>query len=231
MVQFRLSASCTVASTQPSVAIPVTMSVRTPRECKAGTCLTESDDNTFLHNNYINNTRNVIVDRSFGGSSSDNWDRSYPLGGNYWSNHNGTDFFCGPYQDEEGSDGIADTFYMIDEENRDDYPLMDPFVPQDTAGGLCDRDFQLRTDYTDLRHAYDVLLWNFTQLHGDYEDLQDATGNLDAAHAATAGELDRLRNLAYGLIVMTVILSGAATVLATTAYRRRHTANGTDQGE
>lgn len=195
---------------------------------EAGTYLTGSNDNTFFHNNYINNTENVIVDKSFGGPSSDNWDNSYPLGGNYWSNHNGTDFFSGPYQNEEGSDGIADTSYVINEENKDDYPLMTSFVPQGMSAGLFERDFQLQTDHADLSHAYDRLLWNFTQLHVKYKDLQEASENLIATYKATLNELDRLRNLTYALTVMTTILSGTTAVLAIVAYRRRHTANRTD---
>jgi len=35
--------------------------------------------------------------------------------------------YSGPYQNETGSDGIGDTPYVIDENNRDRYPLMAPF--------------------------------------------------------------------------------------------------------
>jgi parallel beta-helix repeat protein len=194
----------------------------------AGTFLTSSNDNTLFHNNYVNNTQNVVVDESFGGSSSDNWDAGYPAGGNYWSNLNGTDFFGGPYQDEEGSDGIADTSYVIDEENKDAYPLMIPFIPQIMSGDLFERDFQLQTDYADLSHVYDRLLSNFTKLQANYKDLQAASNYLNATHKATIGELDRLRDLTHVLTVMTPILSGTTAVLTIVAYRRRHTVGRTD---
>jgi parallel beta-helix repeat protein len=195
---------------------------------KAGTYLTESNDNTFFHNNYINNTENVVVNQSFWDLSSNNWDNNYPLGGNYWSNHNRTDFFSGPYQNEMGSDGIADISYMIDEENKDDYPLTTPFVSQGMSVWLFERDLQLQTDYADLSHAYDWLLWNLTQLHVNYRDLQEASDSLRATHNATINELDRLRNLSYTLTVMTTILAGATIMLAIVAYRRRHTINRVD---
>jgi len=35
----------------------------------------------------------------------------------------------GPYQNETGNDGIGDTPYVIDENNRDHYPLMNPWTP------------------------------------------------------------------------------------------------------
>jgi outer membrane protein assembly factor BamB len=55
------------------------------------------------------------------------WDDSYPSGGNYWSNYAGTDLYSGPYQNITGSDGIGDTPYIIDANNRDNYPLMQPY--------------------------------------------------------------------------------------------------------
>jgi hypothetical protein len=60
-------------------------------------------------------------------SYDNSWDDGYPSGGNYWSDHNGTDSFCGPYQNETGGDGIGDTPYVINDNNVDHYPLMQPF--------------------------------------------------------------------------------------------------------
>jgi len=57
------------------------------------------------------------------------WDDGYPSGGNYWSNYAGVDFYSGPYQNETGSDGIGDTRHVIDENNWDNYPLMEPWTP------------------------------------------------------------------------------------------------------
>ena len=53
-----------------------------------------------------------------------NWD--YSEQGNYWSNYNGTD---------ADDDGIGDTPYIIDVQNRDRYPLMESaaFPPVSTA--------------------------------------------------------------------------------------------------
>lgn len=54
------------------------------------------------------------------------WDNGYPSGGNYWSVYSGTDLYSGPYQNLTGSDGIADAPYIIDANNMDNYPLMNP---------------------------------------------------------------------------------------------------------
>ena len=59
-----------------------------------------------------------------GGSATEVWDNSYPDGGNFWSDYNGTDVYKGPYQNETGSDGIGDTPYVIDANNTDRYPRL-----------------------------------------------------------------------------------------------------------
>jgi parallel beta-helix repeat protein len=81
-----------------------------------------ASDNTVYHNNFINNTLQVYTY-----SSTNVWDDGYPSGGNYWSNYTGADHFQGANQDILGSDGIGDTRQIIDESNRDNYPLMGQF--------------------------------------------------------------------------------------------------------
>jgi len=90
-------------------------------------------NNHIYHNNFISNTKQVGY-RSFAVRdgkpvyAEDVWDNGYPSGGNYWSDYNGTDLYSGPYQNETGSDGIGDTPYVIDENNVDRYPLMEPWT-------------------------------------------------------------------------------------------------------
>ena len=86
--------------------------------------LDESSGNKIFHNNFVDNVMQVGPD-----SSGNTWDDGYPSGGNYWSDYNGTDVSSGPYQNLTGSDGIGDTPYVIDARNRDNYPLMKPYVP------------------------------------------------------------------------------------------------------
>jgi parallel beta-helix repeat protein len=83
-----------------------------------------SANNTIYHNNFIDNTPQVFFYES---GYSNVWDMGYPEGGNYWSDQNSTDFHSGPYQNETGSDGIADAPYSIDSYNEDHYPLMGMF--------------------------------------------------------------------------------------------------------
>jgi parallel beta-helix repeat protein len=78
----------------------------------------------IVHNNLIGNTISAQL-MADGGTTS--WNDSYPSGGNYWSDYTGTDLKSGPKQDEPGSDGIGDTSYFIDSNNKDNYPLMAPF--------------------------------------------------------------------------------------------------------
>jgi hypothetical protein len=82
-----------------------------------------SSNNKVYHNNFIDNKQQVFVSSD----SLDNvWDDGYPSGGNYWSDYTGADVMHGPNQDQHGSDGIGDTPYVIDANNQDNYPWMNP---------------------------------------------------------------------------------------------------------
>jgi parallel beta-helix repeat protein len=92
-----------------------------------GIGLTLSSNNTIYHNNFVNNSRQVVIYDE----SMNVWDDGYPSGGNYWSNYAGVDMNSGPNQDQPGRDGLGDTPYSIDSNNRDRYPLMTPWKAGD----------------------------------------------------------------------------------------------------
>jgi len=73
----------------------------------------ESSDNSFYHNNFLDNTNQVT---SFNSIST--WDDGYPSGGNYWSDYTGVD---------ADGDGIGDTPYIVDGDSQDNYPLKGMF--------------------------------------------------------------------------------------------------------
>ena len=87
-----------------------------------GIYLDQSSDNRFYHNTF-----NAAQVDSYGLANV--WDDGYPSGGNYWSDYVGIDVKSGSSQDLPGSDGIGDTPYIIDANNRDRYPLMNPWTP------------------------------------------------------------------------------------------------------
>gem|GEM_PF-3729996 len=72
---------------------------------------------TIYYNNFINNTIQASDNRD------NSWNNSYPYGGNYWSDYNGTDIYSGSNQDDPGADCIGDVPYNITG-NKDNYPLM-----------------------------------------------------------------------------------------------------------
>jgi parallel beta-helix repeat protein len=81
-------------------------------------------DNKIYHNNFMDDNPQVYLGAS---AYANVWDDGCPSGGNYWRYYKGVDFRSGPYQNETGSDGIADASYTIDVNNTDRYPLMAPF--------------------------------------------------------------------------------------------------------
>jgi len=80
-----------------------------------GISLRDSSNNKFYHNNFVNNAPNVHID-TLGYANS--WDDGYPSGGNYWDDYTGID---------ANGDSIGDTPYIIDGNNQDNYPLMQPY--------------------------------------------------------------------------------------------------------
>ncbi len=87
-----------------------------------GVRLVQSSNNRFCHNNLIDNTQQVYNyswDHPEYPNSINSWDNGYPSGGNYWSDHT--------FEDQNG-DGVCDAPYVIDDNNQDKYPLMNPWV-------------------------------------------------------------------------------------------------------
>jgi parallel beta-helix repeat protein len=78
--------------------------------------------NLIYHNNFINNT-NQAWDSTDNGNQ---WNETYPIGGNFWSDYEGFDNYSGFNQDISGSDGFGDLPYTIDLNSKDKYPLMEP---------------------------------------------------------------------------------------------------------
>jgi parallel beta-helix repeat protein len=70
-------------------------------------------NNPTYNNNFANNAVHIYTDESSG-----IWDNG--IEGNYWDNYTGVD---------NNGDGIGDTPYIIDENNQDNFPLMNQWVP------------------------------------------------------------------------------------------------------
>jgi parallel beta-helix repeat protein len=90
----------------------------TNNDCGIFLCYPPSSENRIYHNNFVSNTVQVYSD-----ASVNVFDDSYPSGGNYWSDYDGSDVYCGAFQNVTGSDGIGDAAYTIDASNVDHYPL------------------------------------------------------------------------------------------------------------
>jgi parallel beta-helix repeat protein len=87
-----------------------------------GILLEDSLNNAIHHNDFVNNQEQAHDDSNNGNQ----WNTSYPDGGNFWSNYDGVDVLSGSDQDLAGSDGIGDTPFTIEEgSNNDYYPLIE----------------------------------------------------------------------------------------------------------
>jgi parallel beta-helix repeat protein len=90
-----------------------------------------STQNTIWGNNIVDNDQQVYVSTG----SVNNWNGSYPSGGNYWSDYAGVDIYRGQNQNLPGNDNLGDTPYIIDAVQLDNFPLMEPWTwaPNDIA--------------------------------------------------------------------------------------------------
>ncbi len=156
----------------------------TTNEC--GIRLDMSSNNQFFHNNFVGNTQGVC-NSTLGYANS--WNDGYPSGGNYWDDYDGTDMYSGIYQNQTNFDGIGDTPYIIDDDNRDNYPLIDPYIPESQ----------------ETLEAYQKLLGNYNKLLSDYNQL-------NSSYTALQDEFNTIRNLMYVFTATTIIL------IATTVY-------------
>ena len=96
------------------------ISRNTVKNTTCGIFLHSCSENTIFHNNFLDNERSAFVLDSH----LNLWDYGFPFGGNYWSNYTGVD---------SNDDGIGDSSHVLDEENRDNYPLMGMFSNFDTS--------------------------------------------------------------------------------------------------
>jgi len=84
-----------------------------------------ASQNLFYSNNFVNNTKNIenyITEYQI--FPKNIWDNSTI--GNFWNNYNGTD---------NDGDGIGDTPYIIDENNQDNFPLMEVHILESPQKG------------------------------------------------------------------------------------------------
>jgi hypothetical protein len=79
---------------------------------------TQSDSNIFYQNDFLSNYSSLFRD---GVSGSNSWDNGTV--GNFWSDYQ----VKYPNASEIGSSGIGDSPYIIDQTNRDNYPLVMPY--------------------------------------------------------------------------------------------------------
>lgn len=87
-----------------------------------GIILTNSSDNIIYHCNFVDDTKQAESHRS-----TNSWDLGYPSGGNYWSDYENRY----PDAEEKDESSIWNTPYIIDDNNKDNYPLINPWTTKE----------------------------------------------------------------------------------------------------
>jgi parallel beta-helix repeat protein len=93
-----------------------TISTNNISDSGVGTSIYVSNENDISNNCYLNNTIQISANEWY----AQQWGYGYSnntITLNYWSDYNGID---------SNGDGIGDTPYIIDENNQDNSPLMEP---------------------------------------------------------------------------------------------------------
>jgi nitrous oxidase accessory protein NosD len=90
-----------------------------------GISFTNASNNYIYHNNFVNATY-----QAQSVNSTNLWDNGYPSGGNYWDDYK-TRY---PNASTIDNSGIGNTPYFVDQQNKDNYPFMEPFhnIPAET---------------------------------------------------------------------------------------------------
>ena len=76
----------------------------------------------ICHNNFVSNIQNVYTSGGLSSGGGNTWIGDSGTTGNYWSDY----LTRYPNASEINSSGIGDMPYVIDENNQDNYPLMNP---------------------------------------------------------------------------------------------------------
>jgi parallel beta-helix repeat protein len=92
-----------------------------------GIQLVSSSANTFCNNNFMGNSQQVESD-----GSPNTWDNGYSSGGNYWSDYQ-TRYAAATEIDNSGMWNMP---YIINANNTDYYPLINPYSPTALSVGI-----------------------------------------------------------------------------------------------
>jgi len=118
----------------------------------------------ILHNSFLENSQHILINRG-----QNSWDDG--VEGNYWSNYTGID---------SNNDGIGDSPHILDANNKDNCPLMIPYIPGDyNHDGIVNM-----TDTEMVRHA-----WMSARREANYNPHVDFNmdGMIDIKDAAIIG--------------------------------------------
>ena len=127
-------------------------------------------NNRFYHNNFLNNTNQVSVPSSGYQRGPNSWDNGCE--GNYWSDY-------GVIDNSTPCDGIGDAPYIIDENNQDNCPLMNPHW------NPCDINHDLKVNIKDVATA--AVAFGSSPNHPKWNPHADITGE---EHFVPDGRID-----------------------------------------
>ena len=149
-----------------------------------GICTVYASDSRIFHNSFIDNGQQASSH-----DSSTVWDNGYPSGGNYWSDYAGVD---------SDGDGIGDTPYIIDADNQDRYPLMNPWG---TGTPFASFTWSPAIPKVDELVTFDAssstsIGGTITKYYWDFGDGKNATGQITTHAYANSGTCTVTLNIA-----------------------------------
>ncbi len=163
----------------------------------------DSSENRFFHNNFVGNIEHVVDSFGWDSIHGNYWDDGYPSGGNYWSGYASSDIYSGQFQNETGHDWIWDSPYFVFTNNKDNYPLMNPFDAETQNVWVAYRN--LLSQYNGMQSEFEAL--NLT-MYEQQRSFNDLTTFLNSSLIVLQAQINSLNHTNASLNQVVTALQG-----------------------
>jgi len=167
----------------------------------SGILFNNAHGNIIYHNNF----RTQFGAQAGAYDSSNNWDNGYPNGGNYWGDYKSK---YPNAQQLNGSESY-DTAYVINDQNQDRYPLLEPYMAKSPAIAVLSTGKVYNVSSVPLEFTVDKpVAWMGYSLDGAQNITLNGNGTLtnvpNGAHTVTVYANDTFGNMGSETFSFTV---------------------------